>query len=49
LRIRIFCLLPVLIRVPVLFEATFTSYFKDKKSKRSHKIVGIKVFLTVFS
>jgi hypothetical protein len=35
-----FCLL--------LFEETFTSFFKDKKSK-SHKIVGIKVFLTIFA
>jgi hypothetical protein len=25
-----------------LFEGTFTSFFKDKKSKRSHKTVGIK-------
>jgi hypothetical protein len=32
-----FCLL--------LFEGTFTSFFKDKKSKRSQKPVGIKVFL----
>ncbi len=31
-----FCLL--------LYEGTFTSLFNDKKSKRSHKIVGIKVF-----
>jgi hypothetical protein len=31
-----FCLL--------LFEGTFTSFFKDKKSKRSHKAVEIKVF-----
>jgi hypothetical protein len=31
-----FCLL--------LFEATFTPFFKDKKSNR----VGIKVFLTIF-
>jgi hypothetical protein len=29
-----------------LLEGTFTSFFKDKKSKRSHKTVGIKVFLT---
>jgi hypothetical protein len=36
-RQKFFCLL--------LFEGTFTSFFKDKKSKRSHKIVGIKVFL----
>jgi hypothetical protein len=27
----------------------FTSFFKDKKSKRSHKRVGIKVFLTILS
>jgi hypothetical protein len=25
---------------------TFTSFFKDKKSKRSHKAVGIQIFLT---
>ncbi len=24
---------------------TFTTFFKDKKSKRSHKLVGIKIFL----
>jgi hypothetical protein len=29
----------------LLFEGTFTSFFKDKKNKRSHKTVGIKVFL----
>ncbi len=28
---------------------TFTSFFKDKKSKRGHKTVGIKVFLTIFA
>ena len=28
-----------------LSEGTFTSFFKDKKSKRSHKAVGIKVLL----
>jgi hypothetical protein len=33
----------------LLFEGTFTSVFKDKKSKRSHKTVGIKVFLTIFA
>jgi hypothetical protein len=32
----------------LLFEGTFTSFFKNKKSKRSHKGVGIKVFLTIF-
>jgi hypothetical protein len=38
---QFFCLL--------LFEGTFTSFFKDKKkSKRSHKTVG-KVFLTIFA
>jgi hypothetical protein len=33
----------------LLFEGTFTSFFKDKKSKRSHKTVGIKVLLTLFA
>ncbi len=32
----------------LLFEGTFTSFFKDKKSKRSHKTVKTKVFLTIF-
>jgi hypothetical protein len=32
----------------LLFEGTFTSFFKDKKSKRSHKTVEIKVFFTIF-
>jgi hypothetical protein len=31
------------------FEGTFTSFFKDKKSKRSHKTVEIKVFLIIFA
>jgi hypothetical protein len=38
---KFFCLL--------LFEGTFTSFFKDKKSKRIHKAVGIQVFLTIFA
>jgi hypothetical protein len=38
---RFFCLL--------LFEGTFTSFFKYKKSKSSHKTVGIKVFLPIFA
>jgi hypothetical protein len=38
---KFFCIL--------LFEGTFTSFFKDKKSKRSHKTVKIKVFLTIFA
>ncbi len=38
---KVFCLL--------LFECTFTSFFKDKKSKRGHKAVRIKVFLTIFA
>jgi hypothetical protein len=29
----------------LLFVGTFTSFFKDKKSKRSRKTVGIKGFL----
>jgi hypothetical protein len=33
----------------LLFKGTFTSFFKDKRSKRSHKTVGIKVFLTIFA
>jgi hypothetical protein len=32
----------------LFFECTFTSFFKDKKSKRSHKTVEIKVFFTIF-
>jgi hypothetical protein len=32
----------------VLFEGTFTSFFKDKKSQRSHKTVEIKVFSYYF-
>jgi hypothetical protein len=41
--LKLFCLL--------LFEGIFTSFFKDKKSKRCHKTVGvgIKVFLTIFA
>jgi hypothetical protein len=38
---RFFCIL--------LFEGTFTSFFEDKKSKKSHKTVEIKVFLTIFA
>jgi hypothetical protein len=34
---KFFCIL--------LFEGIFKSYFKDNKSKRSHKTVKIKVFL----
>ncbi len=37
---KFFCLL--------FFEGTYTSFFKDKKSKKS-QTVGIKVFLTVFA
>ena len=33
----------------LLFGGTFTSFFKDKKSKRSHKTVRIKVFLTIIA
>jgi hypothetical protein len=33
----------------LLSEGTLTSFLKDKKSKRSHKTVGIKVFLTIFA
>jgi hypothetical protein len=30
----------------ITFQGTFTSFFKDKKSKGSHEIAKIKVFLT---
>jgi hypothetical protein len=33
----------------ITFRGTFTSFFKDNKSKRSHKTVGMKVFLTIFA
>jgi hypothetical protein len=33
----------------LLSEGTFTSFFKERKSKRSHKTVGIKVFRTMFA
>ncbi len=35
--------------VLALFEGTLTTFFKGKRSKRSHKTLGIKVFLTIFS
>jgi hypothetical protein len=38
---KFFCLL--------LFEGTFASFFKDKKSKISLKAVGIKVFLPIYA
>jgi hypothetical protein len=31
----------------IIFEGTFTLFFNDKKSKRNHKTVGIKV--TIFA
>jgi hypothetical protein len=31
----------------LLFERTFASFFEDKKSKRSHETVRIKVFLII--
>jgi hypothetical protein len=36
------------IRMRIRNTGAFTSFFKDKKSKRSYKIVEIKVFLTIF-
>ncbi len=39
--LKFFCLL--------FFKGTLTSFFKDKKSKRSHKTVGIQVFLSIFA
>jgi hypothetical protein len=46
---KLICFLKVFVHFTVLFEGTFTSFFKDKKSKRSHKTVKIKVFLTIFA
>jgi hypothetical protein len=39
----------VFLHSTILFEGTFTSFFKDKKSKRSHTTIEIKVFLTIFA
>jgi hypothetical protein len=33
----------------ITFGGIFTSFIKDKMSKRSHKTVEIKVFLTIFA
>jgi hypothetical protein len=41
LKNKFFCIL--------LVKGTFTSFFKDKKSKRSHKTVEIKVFLLLLN
>ncbi len=38
---KFFCIL--------LFEGTFTSFFKEIKSQRSHKTLEIKVFLNIFA
>ncbi len=38
----------VLLLITVLFKGTFTSFFKDKKSIRSHRTVGIKVCFYYF-
>jgi hypothetical protein len=39
----------VFLHIILYFEVTFPTLFKDKKSKRSHKTVKIKVFLTIFA
>jgi|LakMenEpi03Aug12_release.lakeMendotaPanAssembly.Ray.scaffolds.fasta_scaffold4602694_1 hypothetical protein len=39
----------VFLLTTVLFEGTFTSFLKYKKSQRSHKTVGINDFLTIFA
>jgi hypothetical protein len=48
IQIQILLFLSVTFKTPTrrlfLFEDTFASFFKDKKSYRSHKTVGIKVF-----
>jgi hypothetical protein len=33
----------------LLFEGIFTSFFEGNKSKRSHKTVELKVFLTIYT
>jgi hypothetical protein len=33
----------------LIIEGTYTSFFKDKKSKRSHKTIEVKVFLPIFA
>ncbi len=33
----------------LLFEDTFPSFIKDKKSKRSHKTIEIKIFQPIFA
>ncbi len=37
--------LKVFLLITILFEGTFTLFFKDKETKRSHKTVRIKTFL----
>jgi len=37
--------LKVFLLITILFEGTFTLFFKDKETKRSHKTVRIKIFL----
>ncbi len=39
----------VFLLITLLFKGAFISFFKDKKSKRSHKTAGIKVVLTLFA
>ncbi len=33
----------------ITVEGIFTSFFKDKNTKRSHKTIGIKGFLNIFA
>jgi hypothetical protein len=39
----------IIINFFCLFPCYLLHHFKDKKSKRSHKSGGIKVFLTIFA
>jgi hypothetical protein len=39
----------LILKKVLLFKGTFSSFFKGKKSKRSHKTVEIKAFLTIFA
>jgi hypothetical protein len=61
IRLRILLFLSVTFKMPpknyfyfkcfcsLLFEGTFTSFFMDKNSERSHKTVEIKGFLTILA
>ncbi len=47
--IRILLISSLTFKMPTTRYRTFTSFFKDIKSKRSHKTVGIKFLRTIFA